>query len=460
MPNVLMTECVTPADGLVIHENTRLAPGVHFVPGGLTIDADGVVLDGTGATLVGDGRGSGVTIRGRAGVTVRNLRIRDYYHGLVARRATGLTLARNQVRTTDELGANTVFLDVWRMADNPYGGAILLDHVTGAEIVENDVQHQMNGLLAYHCEHINVRRNQAGYNSGWGLYLNGTCESVVEENWADFCNRYQPRDQGQPVPGVGAVGHVGADAAGIVLVNRACRNVIRRNSARACGDGVFLAGWSLHGGHLGCDGNRFEENDCSLSPNIAFEATFSSGNVFRNNWADRCNYGFWVGYSSDCVLEGNRMLFNRQAGIAGEHAVGFRVRNNDFQSNGHGILLWTKYLRELYDALPGNRIVRDWLIEGNRFFRNGCGIAIRADRDHGIRPTPPADDQPPELRPRSNVIRGNDLQDNRVGVHIYRADRTVIEKNKINQNVEADLRLEDDGETELGHNLGLRGGYL
>jgi parallel beta-helix repeat protein len=87
-------------------------------------------------------------------------------------------------------------------------------------------------------------------------------------------------------------------------------------------------------------------------------------------------------------------------------------------------------------------------------------IAILADRDHGIRPVPPEVSGRPELRPCDNVIRGNDIQDNRIGIHLANADRTVIEQNTINKNVEADLRREDDRDTRPGNNLGLRGAYL
>jgi parallel beta-helix repeat protein len=456
-----MSATVTPTPGLVIRENTRLQPGVYVLPAGLTIAAAGVTLDGNGATLVGvDRQGAGIQVDGHANVTIRNVRIQDYCHGIVVRNGKHITVERNQIAATAEIPANTIFLDIWRPVAEAYGGAILLDHVEGGEINDNDVQHQMNGLLLYHCRKLNVCRNVASYNSGFGVLLHDTADSVFEENWADYCCRYEPRDQPRPVVGAVSTGHMGADAAGFVIVTRSCRNVFRRNFARLGGDGFFLAGRNPQGEDVGCNDNLFELNDGSLSPNIAFEATFSVGNVFRNNWADRCNYGFWLGYSTRNVLEGNRMLFNRQAGIAVEHGVGFTVRDNDFQSNGHGILLWTKYVKEFLETVQANRTVRDWVIEHNRFFRNGTGVAIFADRDHGIRPVPPEDAGRPELRPCDNVIRGNDIQDNRIGIHLAGADRTVIEQNKVNKNVEADIRREDDRDTQVGHNLGLRGAYL
>lgn len=452
---------VTPTNGMVVQTSTRLTPGVYLVPDGLRIDADGVTLDGNGATLIGRGRtGVGITISGRRGVTIRSLRILEFEHGLVARHAPRLAVQDCHITSTAEVPANSVFLDIWRPVTQAYGGALLLDHVDEATITHNDFQHQMCGVLAYHCRRLLVRGNNASYSSGAGFYLHDTCDSTFERNWADYCLRYEPRDPQGPLTGAGACGHMGADAAGFVAVVNSSRNVFRRNSARCGGDGFFLAGCNAAGERAPCNDNLFEENDGSLSPNIAFEATFCQRNVFRNNWADRCNFGFWLGYSSHTLLEGNRLLFNRQAGVAVEHGVRFDVRRNDFQSNGHGILLWTCYNAELLAGAPENETVRDWLIEDNKFYRNGTAIAILADREHGIRPLPPEQSGRPTLRPRDNVIRANDIQDNRLGIHLACTDHTTIDRNKINRNVEADLRREDDTNTVLGHNLGLRGAYL
>src|SRR5437763_2706221 len=167
---------------------------------------------------------------------------------------------------------------------------------------------------------------------------------------------------------------MGADAAGFLAVEGSCRNIFRNNTARLGGDGFFLAGLSPDGEKAGCDDNLFEENDGSLSPNIAFEATFSRGNVFRDNYAARCNYGFWLGFSWDMIIENNRMVMNRQAGIAVENGHGFKVHGNTFQANGHGVLLWTKHVEEFTALYPECQTSYFWDIAGNVFTRNGIGI--------------------------------------------------------------------------------------
>jgi parallel beta-helix repeat protein len=451
--STMIERATVPTDGMLITQSLCLEPGLYFLPQGLTIAADGVTLDGNGAILVGDRRaGCGIRVDGRRDVSIKNFGLREYRHGIHASDCEKLRVERNHISGTAEIDANTIFLNIWLAAAESYGGAILLERTRDSAIVGNDIQHQMNGLLTYDCSRLSVRENNASYNSGYGIHLFGTSDSLFECNWADYCCRYEPRGEG--------VGHMGADATGFLIVHSSCRNTFRDNFARLGGDGFFLAGLHPDGTPVPCNENLFEGNDGSLSPNIAFEATFSSANVFRNNRADRCNYGFWLGFSAENVLENNRMVMNRQAGIAVENGQGFTVRGNSFQRNGCGVMVWSRREPRWHDQFPDRRTAHHWTIEGNKFTRNDKGIYIAADRDHGIRPLPPEQCGLPELRPHDFTICGNDLQDNRVGVELHATDRVVVEGNTINHNVECNVRREDDNETTLRNNLGCAGGYL
>ena len=448
-------DLIIPTDGMVLKTSAGLQPGVYHLPNGLVIGADGITLDGGGAMLVGSNHeGVGVRLAGRSNVTIKNLRIRDFHHGIHARDGGALTISNNQITSTAEVPPNTIFLDIWRGPEDAYGGAILLWNVSKSTVADNRIQHQQNGLLTYFCRRLTVRANQANYNSGFGIHLYHTCDSLFEENSADYCCRFEPREGGRHY------GHMGADAAGFLAVHASCRNTFRRNTARLGGDGFFLAGLSPEGEKLGCDENLFEENDGSLSPNIAFEATFCRGNIFRGNYADRSNYGFWLGFSWDTVLEDNRMVMNRQAGIAVENGHGMTVRGNTFQANGHGILLWSRHVEKFAEQYPGSLTSYDWSVEGNNITRNGKGIRIAADQDHGIRPLEENAAAGAHTRPRDHRIRKNDIQDNRVGIELYRVDATVVEENILSRSAEADLRQDDARDTLFRNNLGSAGAYL
>ena len=345
-------------DELRIGKDTRLEPKTYLLPGGITIDSDNLTLDGQGATIIGMNKtGQGITVSGRKNIVVKNLRVLDYYHGVSVKRSSEVEILNCRITSTAEIPSNTLFLDIWKPAKDAYGAGIFLEQVTDAKIHENDLQYQMNGLLSYQCKRLDVTDNLASYCSGFGFHLFETSDSIFANNYADFCCRYHLSDKGS---------HLGADAAGFLIVYKSCNNVFRGNFARLGGDGFFLAGLTPEGVNVGCNNNLFEGNDASYSPNNAFEGVFSKGNIYRGNNASHSNYGFWLGFSSDCVVQNNQIQDNRQAGIGVENGIRFEVVENDIENNAHGILLWTRFY-DFLKSVPGiNTTSRDWLIEQNK----------------------------------------------------------------------------------------------
>jgi parallel beta-helix repeat protein len=421
---------IIPQDSLYITQDTIIRPGVYYIPNGIMIVEDGITLNGNGAVFIGkDRNGHGISIQGRRGVTIKNLKLRDYYHGIYACDCRDLMISNCQVTSTAEIQANTIFLDIWRPHDNAYGGGILLVNTRDSQIINNDFQHQMIGMLSYDCQQLTVQGNNASYCSGWGFHTNNTSSCLYENNFADFCCRWEPRS--------GRNGHMGADAAGFLILHNSCKNIFRRNNARVGGDGFFLAGLRPDYEPVPCNDNLFEENDGSWSPNIAFEATFSAGNIYRNNYADHCNYGFWLGFSRDGILENNRITKNTRAGIAVENGFNFQVKNNLLQDNEHGLLLWSKYIPDFLIPVPLNETSYNWQIEGNSFLHNNKAIRIEANQDHGIRPytVPEGQDPTKWYRPHDHVINHNSFKNNRIGVEAIHTDRTFLTENIFEDNI-------------------------
>lgn len=420
---------VTPYDGMQIKSNTVFTPGVYHLPAGICICADGVTLDGNGALIIGsDRQGYGIHLEGLHNITIKNVALREYQHAIYAQNCTQLTITGCHIAGTREAPPNTLFLDVWLPADQAYGSAIMLRNVVDSTIADNDLQHQMNGLLTYECERLTVRHNIANYCSGWGFHLFGTKYSIFEDNYADFCSRYQPRSTG--------IGHMGADSAGFLILHNSCNNVFRRNKSRMSGDGFFLGGMTPQFEPVGCDDNLFVDNDGSYSPNIAFEATFSRGNIFRNNIASHCNYGFWLGFSRSTTVEHNQINRNQQAGIATENGYDFQVRVNCIESNQYGILLWSKRIPAFEHGAPANTTSYQWLIESNIFRKNQTAIRIASNQDHGIRPLPASGECGfPAPIPHHHVIIKNHIEGNIFPFQFEKIEPPDIQNNQLINNM-------------------------
>ena len=387
-----------PIDGMVITADTTLQPGVYHLPNGLRIEADNVTVDGTGVTLIGgEQQGVAVHIEGRQNVTVKGLSIYSYYYGIRADECEHVTITDCMITRTAELEPYNYFLYLWKPVEEAYGGAILLNRVTGGAVQDNDVQHQMNAIMLYNTQGITVERNNGSFNSGWGVYLSAAHENVIQDNKLDFCNRVYRRESGEE--------RVEADAAGIVMVKGSSRNRVLRNRCRAGGDGIFVAGYEHPGVNEPCNDNLFEDNDCSYSPNNAIESTFSKGNIFRRNNCSKSNYGFWMGFSWDNIVEDNIVEDNFIAGVAAEHAHNITFRNNKVRRNREGIRLWTRGISVL-EYWQGYEVSFDFQVEDNIFeenwlaFNGHTGKVTVDEQCHGYH------------------LRGNTFKDNRVGVRL------------------------------------------
>lgn len=424
---------VIPTDGMVISENITLAPGVYNLPNGITVAADQIVVDGTGVLLVSqDHTGVGIRLENRQNITIRGVAISGYYHGIRADHCQNVTLDHVRIRDTAEIEGIDTFLYLWHPIENVYSAAVLFHDVQGGAILGCDLQHQMNGILLYNTSNLTVEHNNASFNSGWGIYLSRSSDNVIQDNRLDFCNRVYRR------PEDGSI-RVEADSAGIVLVYHSSRNQFLRNSCLCGGDGIFIAGYN-HKGHQGpCNNNLFEDNDCRLSPNNAIEGTFSKGNVFRRNDCSRSNYGMWMGYSWENIIEDNIIEFSRFVGIAIEHGHDFTIRNNQIRQNGEGIRLWTRG-GPVVQHWPGHEVSYNFTIEGNLIEGNHTGF-------HGYTGQETTDQTCHDFYLRDNTIR-----DNRVGVQFGRVHHCSVDRNQFTGNVGQAVLLENKPDVILTDN--------
>jgi parallel beta-helix repeat protein len=420
-------QMVTPEDDMKITQDTVFAPGVYYLPHGIEIGADHISLDGSGALLIGDSfQGHGVSVSQKTGVTLRNLCVERYYHGIWVNASANVQVLNSRVTRTHEIPGPDVFLDVWLARAEAYGGGIFLNGVIDSFVLDNDVQHQQNGIMLYGCDHVEIARNNASYNSGYGILLYESSNNTLDANIADYCCRIYHYDAD------GDKYHNGADAAALVIMCNSSRNTVTNNRLRGGGDGVFLGGFHKQNIKVPCNDNLFEHNDGSNSPNIAFEATFSQRNVFRDNRADNCNYGFWLGYSSQTTVEKNSIRDNRTAGIAIEHGYANTIKENQFERNREGVQLWVGAQPAFTDFFPESAESYDSVISGNTFSRHDLAVHLWSERPKagaGAR------------RCHHFTLIDNTIFDNRVGLQLERVRDSVIHHNQIYDNPEAGVRL-------------------
>ena len=337
---------------------------------GLALDLSGVVLDGEAAG------GVGVWVHDCSDVTILNGMVVGFHYGIQSENVSNLTIRGCVVSDNANTPDAGWLPDTEAPVEEGFGGGIYLHRARNCVVENNQTSNNFNGISLVRSEGNVIRGNNASYCGNVGIYLLKSSHNEVLDNLAEHCIRYTGRFWCDT-----------ADSAGILLEDGSHHNRISGNSLRYSGDGFFIRGSDREPSNH----NVVSGNDGSYSPNNAFEAGFSSGNVFEDNTANFSNYGFWLGYSTSTTVKGNEVKACRFDGIAIEHGQDNRIDGNLIEGNRNGVRLWSNPLPE--GQAGGEGLRRVYTISGNRI-RNSRECGISATDDHDLQ------------------FEGNDLQGN------------------------------------------------
>lgn len=341
----------------VITQSAKVKPGIVALPNSdddaktaaitikgddLVVDFGGAVLQGTPQTVEPDLRkGTGVIVQGK-NVTIKNLKVRGYKIGLIARSCPGLKIIdsdlsynwKQHLLSTLEREDESDWMSYHHNENDEwlrYGAGIYLSKCDGFEVRNCTITGGQCGLMLVGSNKGLVWNNDFSFLSGVGVGLYRSSDNRIMHNKIDWCVRgfsYGVYNRGQ-------------DSAGILIFEQCNRNIFAYNSATHGGDGFFLwAGQTtMDSGQGGCNDNILYGNDFSHSPANGIEATFSR-NVFANNLMLECWHGIWGGYSYDTPIVGN--VFSRNAeSIAIEHGQNISVIGNSFVRENLGVNIWS-----------------------------------------------------------------------------------------------------------------------
>ncbi len=380
--------------GLVIRRSCKVTPTWFNRPsnddagktGVITVRGKNIVVDFNGATLQGTPpetdpdkrKGTAVLVEG-ANVTIKNLKVRGYKIGLIARNVPGLKLIdcdfsynwKQRLMSTLEREDGSDWMsyhhnekDEWLR----YGAGIYLRDCDGFEVKGCRAVGGQNGLMLTSCDKGKVWNCNFSFLSSAGLLMYRSSDNRVMHNKLDWCARGYSH----------GVYNRGQDSSGVIVYEQSHRNVFAYNSVTHGGDGFFLwAGQStMDTGKGGCNDNLLYGNDFSHAIANGIEATFSR-NVFANNLMMECWHGIWAGFSYETQVVANEFRHNGE-GIAWEHGQDNRIAYNEFADDRTAINLWQN---ERIDPNWGYGKARDcrsrdYLISKNRF-QHSTGPVLR-----------------------------------------------------------------------------------
>ncbi|HEX5474392.1 MAG TPA: NosD domain-containing protein [Vicinamibacterales bacterium] len=383
--------------GQVITQSGVWQPGVYrFASGSLdapaiTIRGSHLTLDFSGVTLAGAYpdradpdrlTGLGVLVDGGDDVTIRNLHVRGFKVGLLARgtsrlHVTGGDFSYGWKARLYSVITHESLLDWLSYHDNEHdewlagGAGVYLAGTDAAQIDHTRIVQGQNGLMLARSNGAKIWDNTFSFLSGVGIGLYRSSRNTIMHNRVDWCVRgYSDGFYNR-----------GQDSAGILVYEQSSHNAIAFNSVTHGGDGLFLwAGQStLDSGEGGANDNVVYANDFSYAPANGIEATFSR-NTFDGNRVDECWHGMWGGYSFDSSIANNRFARNVEA-IAIEHGQDNRITGNRFDHDETAIHLWAN-AQDPGWAYPKHHDTRsrDYEISGNQFVGNKTAVDIHGTR--------------------------------------------------------------------------------
>ncbi|MCW4046934.1 MAG: right-handed parallel beta-helix repeat-containing protein [Candidatus Bathyarchaeota archaeon] len=342
----------------------------------IVILRDGIVLDGAGYTLQGSGIGAGVFLQERNGVTIKNLRIKNFQYGI---KFTWLNYGAPATPRSNKVIGNTI-------TNNTYG-VVFYDFSSGNEVSDNYISDNTYGVAA--GSHTVFRNNQFRNNGGAITESSYSVNDIDASNtvngkpvyyWVDQHDRTVPSDAGW---------------------------VVLRNCS-----GITVHGLSLQGNGDG-GVSLYYTNESTITSNVitkninGIKLTGSFNNVISDNHvASNTEYGIYLdGASKANTISSNRIESNGKDGVsvyALDSLTGNMVSQNQVSGNlGNGI------------SVNG---AQNWKIIGNNITLNrGAGISFLYGSSN-------------------NTVNGNYIAGNGLGILLSDAVENKITFNAITEN--------------------------
>ena len=397
---VLLHKNMVIKNSISVKKRTYLFTGADSISASpIIIDGDNITIDFNNATITGTSalnspdqfKGTAIIVRGGKNITIKNLNVRGFKVGIMARRIKGLKIINcdfsynyrqhlNSSREHEDLADWQSYhhneKDEWLR----FGAGIYLRDCDSTNVHDNKIIEGQCGLLMTNCNNGLIYNNNFSFNSGLGIGMYRSSNNQVLYNKIDWNVRGYSY----------GVYYRGQDSAGILVFEQCDNNIFAWNSVTHSGDGFFLwAGQStMNTGEGGCNDNIVLGNDFSYAPTNGVEITFSRNKIISNRIHD-CWHGVWGGFSYNTTIANNDFANNLSA-IAIEHGMDNIIAQNSFSGDKVGIELWSNPQRPQDIGYLQKRDTRslNYKIENNSFsglknlfnINNTEDISIRNNR--------------------------------------------------------------------------------
>jgi parallel beta-helix repeat protein len=361
LPLFLLAQTRIPiTNNMTINSNSN----IKFIPGNYVFSdpgLDGVIRISGKHDIIMDGDSCTVNGTNFTGYMIKidnssNIRIQNFDSVFNFNYAVYVTNSSHININGNDFSRNKIdssgWIDVWTDYTSALGGGVMMYQCRAADIYDNIMKYQNDGVAAYHCDSLRIHDNDFAWNTSYGIRMFWTDSCNIYNNMASHINRplTDPSD------------------CGALLMIVSNQNRVVNNDLSWSGDGVFLGQYQ----HSDIPNNNyFAYNECSYSPHNAIEATFADGNVYKNNNCNFSDYGLWLGYSFNSIVDSNQITGNFHSGIAIDRGFSNSITHNTISDNPTGIELWKGSPITGYDT----QLSKDYFISQNKIEGNTQGLS-------------------------------------------------------------------------------------
>lgn len=293
-------------------------------------ERDNVVIDGGGYSLTGNGNSTGIFILNRNGITVRNMKISNFYYGirLIAEYYMGMTSSNNKLSdnslTNNEYGIYISSSSNNVLRNNSMNNNTRNFGVQGEYSNDVDVSNTVDGKPIIYW--VSQQDRTVPSDAGYVALVN--CTHITVQN-LNLANNRQ----------------------GILLVSTT-ESTITNNHIANTGSGIYIqesSGNTISGNNLANNGygingqassNNISSNNITNNENGVYFNGASNSSIFRNNINANTADGIHLGGSSNTYINENTITNNNGSGIIFFESHANRIIGNTITGNGNGIRLW------------------------------------------------------------------------------------------------------------------------
>ncbi|MCX6271475.1 MAG: right-handed parallel beta-helix repeat-containing protein [Bacteroidetes bacterium] len=316
-------------DNMVISGNSmiKVAAGNYIIQdagqdGLIQINnASNVIIDGDSVEVNGvNYSGYAIRINNSDHIQIKNFTTVNHFYYAVYITNSNHILINNCNFSYNKVDSSG-WISVWTGYTSALGGGVMAYNCDSINVYGNLMKYQNDGVALYNCKKAMIHYNDFAWNTSYGIRMYFTDSSSINNNNCAHVNRplTDPSDC----------------AALLMIVSNV--NRVEFNDLSYSGDGVFLGQYQYS---TIPNNNYFAYNDCSGSPHNAIEATFADGNVYKHNLCNESQYGLWLGYSFNSVVDSNQIMYNTVSGIAVDRGINNQFTNNWIVQNPQGVELW------------------------------------------------------------------------------------------------------------------------